>query len=375
MKSNIKNTIVSAAFIMIIFGFMLANIIIPDKEFSFSERRRLIRVPDFSVDKLLRGNLVDEYEKYILDQFVLRDAFRSVKAVGKYYVFNQKDNNNIYIVNGIVEKMEYKLNEKSVLNAADKLNKIYEKYLTGKNVSFAIIPNKGYYIAAENGYLDIDYDRIAELMKQNIKNMEYVDLSDTLTAEDYYRLDIHWRQEKIIKIADLLLKELGNDTKASDSVYTEKKLYPFYGSYYGHAALRLKPEDMIYLTNSTIEEAVVFDYQNNSYGKVYEEDLFNGTDSFDVFLSGAKSLITVYNENCKSDKELLLFRDSFGSSIAPLMLEGYSKITLVDLRYISADLLEKYIDFSQNQDVLFLYNTQILNNSSMLKSSGSTIIN
>ncbi|WP_313165202.1 DHHW family protein [Sedimentibacter sp.] len=367
MKSNIKNTIVSAAFIMIIFGFMLANIIIPDKEFSFSERRRLIRVPDFSVDKLLRGNLVDEYEKYILDQFVLRDAFRSVKAVGKYYVFNQKDNNNIYIVNGIVEKMEYKLNEKSVLNAADKLNKIYEKYLIGKNVSFAIIPNKGYYIAAENGYLDIDYDRIAELMKQNIKNMEYVDLSDALTAEDYYRLDIHWRQEKIIKIADLLLKEMGNDTKASDSVYTEKKLYPFYGSYYGHAALKLEPEDMIYLTNSTIEDAVVFDYQTNSYGKVYEDDLFNGTDSYDVFLSGAKSLITIYNEGCKNDKELLLFRDSFGSSIAPLMLEGYSKITLVDLRYISADLLEKYIDFSQEQDVLFLYNTQILNNSSMLK--------
>ena len=367
MKNNLKNIVVSSAFIVIIFGFMLANIIMPDKEFSFSERRRLITRPDFSADKLMKGNLADEYEKYILDQFVLRDAFRSLKALGKYYVFAQKDNNGMYIVNGIVEKMEHRLNEKSVLNAADKLNKIYEKYLTGKNVHFAIIPNKGYYIADKNGYLTIDYDRIAGIMKQNIKNIEYIDLSKELTAEDYYRLDIHWRQEKIIKIADLLLKEMGNDVKASDSVYTEKKLHPFYGSYCGHAALKLKPEDIIYLTNKTIEDASVFDYEDNSRHKVYDEDLFNGTDSYDVFLSGAKSLITVYNENYKNGRELLLFRDSFGSSIAPLMLEGYSKITLIDLRYISTDLLEKYIDFSQDQDVLFLYNTQILNNSSMLK--------
>lgn len=367
MKNNVKNIVVSASFVVIIFGFMLVNIIMPDKEFSMSERRRLITGPEFSMDKLLKGKLVDEYEKYISDHFVLRDVFRGLKAFGKYYVFNQKDNNDMYIVNGIVEKMEYKLNEKSVLNAADKLNKIYEKYLTGKNVGFAIIPNKGYYMAAENGYLTIDYDRIAQLMKQNTKNMKYIDLSEELTAEDYYRLDIHWRQEKIIKIADILLVGLGNNTKASDSVYTEKRLYPFYGSYYGHVALRLKPEDLIYLTNKTIEDATVFDHQDNSSHKIYAEDLFNGTDSYDVFLWGAEPLITIHNENYKDGKELLLFRDSFGSSIAPLMLEGYSKITLIDIRYIATDLLENYIDFSQDQDVLFLYNTQILNNSSMLK--------
>lgn len=59
-------------------------------------------------------------------------------------------------------------------------------------------------------------------------------------------------------------------------------------------------------------------------------------------------------------KELLLFRDSFGSSIAPLLLENYSKITLIDLRYLSKDILENYIEF-ENQDVLFLYSTLVLN--------------
>ena len=88
---------------------------------------------------------------------------------------------------------------------------------------------------------------------------------------------------------------------------------------------------------------------------------------YDIFLSGAKSLLTIYNPKALNNKELIIFRDSFGSSIAPLMLKGYSKITLVDLRYLSTDLLSNYIDFSTNQDVLFLYNIVILNNSYMLK--------
>jgi hypothetical protein len=78
-------------------------------------------------------------------------------------------------------------------------------------------------------------------------------------------------------------------------------------------------------------------------------------------------LITIENPEAASDKELILFRDSFGSSIAPLLLGGYSKITMVDLRYISTDLLDNYIDFTKGQDVLFLYSTQILNNSFMLR--------
>ena len=367
MKNIIKNLAVSFSFIIIIFGFMLANILMPDKEFSYSERRKLASMPDFSADKLFKGNLADEYEKYILDHFAFRDNFRGLKAFGKYYIFNQKDNNSIYIIDEIIEKMDYKLNEKSVLNAARKFNEIYEKFLKGKNVSYSIIPDKGYFIGPQNGYLTIDYDRLEKIMLENTKNMKYIDLFEALTIEDYYKTDIHWRQEKIVKIAGLLLKELGNDAKVLDTGYIENKLYPFYGSYYGQAALKLEPDTMVYLTDKTIDNAFVYDYQSNTFSKVYETELFNGMDSYDVFLSGAKPLITIYTEECKNNKELLLFCDSFGSSIAPLMIEGYSKITLIDLRYISTDLLADYIDFSQEQDVLFLYNTQILNNSAMLK--------
>ena len=92
-------------------------------------------------------------------------------------------------------------------------------------------------------------------------------------------------------------------------------------------------------------------------------------DPYDVFLGGARALITIENESAASERELIIFRDSFASSLAPLLLPGYARITLVDLRYMRADLLPDYLTFHEQQDVLFLYSTQVLNNSAMLRFS------
>ena len=61
-----------------------------------------------------------------------------------------------------------------------------------------------------------------------------------------------------------------------------------------------------------------------------------------------------------------MFRDSFGSSLAPLLAGSYRKITLIDLQYISSDLLESYVCF-QEQDVLFLYSALIWNQSGTIR--------
>ena len=52
--------------------------------------------------------------------------------------------------------------------------------------------------------------------------------------------------------------------------------------------------------------------------------------------------------------------------IAEPEVEGYEKVTLVDIRYIQPAMLEKFITFD-NQDVLFLYSSSMLNNSLALK--------
>ena len=82
--------------------------------------------------------------------------------------------------------------------------------------------------------------------------------------------------------------------------------------------------------------------------------------------SGNQSVVTVRNEKNTSGKRLIIFRDSFGSSIAPLFLEAYTEIVLVDLRYIPSAYLGEFVDF-KGADVLFLYSTLLLNNSLSLR--------
>jgi hypothetical protein len=67
-----------------------------------------------------------------------------------------------------------------------------------------------------------------------------------------------------------------------------------------------------------------------------------------------------------TDKRLIIFRDSYTSSLAPLLLEAYSEITLIDLRYISSNLLKDYVNFD-NADIMFLYGVSVINSASGLK--------
>lgn len=62
----------------------------------------------------------------------------------------------------------------------------------------------------------------------------------------------------------------------------------------------------------------------------------------------------------------MVFRDSFGSSLVPLLVQDYAKVTLVDIRYVASDFVGQFVDF-HGQDVLFLYSTLVLNSSSTLK--------
>lgn len=94
---------------------------------------------------------------------------------------------------------------------------------------------------------------------------------------------------------------------------------------------------------------------------IYAEEKLGGVDSYDVFLWGARSLIQIENPNCDNGKELVIFRDSFGSSLAPLLVSEYSKITILDLRYVRSDFVGRIVSFSDNCDVLFMYNSAIVN--------------
>ena len=340
----------------------------PAKDISESERRKLAQFPELSVETLLNGKFMSEFEDYTLDQFPLRDNFRQLKALFHYNVLGQKDNNDIVIFDGIAAQQEYPLNENSIAKALDKFRSIYEKHLadTDSKIFAAVVPDKMAYLPKDSGYLSMDYDKLFHMVEGGMEYAQFVDLREDLALEDYYRTDTHWRQEKLLKAAGTLCEALGVTVPKLEDYTLTALDRPFYGVYYGQAALPMEPETLYYLESELLSQCVVTNFETGKTASVYDMDKLTSRDLYDVFLSGATALLTIDNPNAKTDRELIVFRDSFGSSMIPLLIADYAKVTVIDIRYLSSDFLGRFVDFS-GQDVLFLYSTLVLNNSATLK--------
>ncbi|MBQ7897648.1 MAG: hypothetical protein IJ323_05345 [Clostridia bacterium] len=343
---------------------------------SESERRPLAQFPEISVDTVLSGKFTKEFESYATDQFPFRDSFRTLKAISKFYIFRQNDNNDIYIHDGYAAKLESTISDASITNAVNKLNYLYKTYIEGKtsNVYLSIIPDKNTTLAGAGNYPSLDYNKLTESVVSGVPFAKYIDVFPLLHYTDYYKTDTHWSQEKIVDVAHAILDAMGAE-KTSD--YKEVTLdTDFYGVYYGQSSLPLPPDKITYLTNETIENCKVYNYEgtdgvleNIKPSKVYNMDKLNSKDPYEMFLSGAVNLMRIVNEKNTSGKKLIIFRDSYTSSLAPLMTEGYSEIILIDIRYLASHFIGAFVspEEFENADVLFLYSALILNQSMSFK--------
>lgn len=340
----------------------------PSKESSDSERRPLAQFPELTADTLLGGKFMAEFEDYTLDQFPGRDIFRQLKSLVHYNVLQQKDNNDIYIADGYAAKLDYPVNTDALNHALSRLNYVYETYLKPQDskVYVSVIPDKGYYLASVNGYPTMDYPQLFDAVKTGLPFAKYVDITDCLSIADYYYTDTHWRQEALVPTAQKLSAAMGLNQPRQEDFTAVKVDRPFYGVYYGQAALPMEPESMYLMQSDLLTECRVYHFETDRYTPVYDLEKISGKDPYDVYLSGAQSLLRIENPNASGDKDLIVFRDSFGSSMVPLLVQDYKTVTLVDIRYLDSRMLDRFLEFN-GQDVLLLYSTLVLNSGTTLK--------
>ena len=65
--------------------------ILPDADESTVERRHLAKSPALSFSSVASGSFMNDFENYMLDQFPLRDGFRTLKAAANAKVFIHPD--------------------------------------------------------------------------------------------------------------------------------------------------------------------------------------------------------------------------------------------------------------------------------------------
>ena len=341
MKYKLKDILLVIIFFSILLITFFVNIITEDELISVSERRKLASFP--KIDTVFNGDYTQKFESYATDQFKYRDEFRKIKENVEFNLFLKKDNNDKYL-----NKNESKLN----------------------NVYYSIIPDKSYYL--ENNALKLDVKRMEEILDESLYyNFRYIDIKDLLDKDSYYDTDIHWKQENLLGVVQKINSEMERETIINNYQMLSKG--KFKGGYSGQLITSDELFDYLkYISTDEIENAITYNYETQKESKVYDISKWEkSNDKYDFYLSGPVNIMEIRNKtndftNYEKNKNLVIFRDSFASSLVPLLIGNYEKITLVDLRYISTDYVENFVSF-EDSDVLFLYSDLVINSSTMLK--------
>lgn len=361
-----KRAKVTVCILTILYGVMvLFAFLKPADDISVSERRQLAQKPYFSMKSLTSGAFMADMEEYVTDQFPFREEFRAIKAAFSLGVMGQQDTNGIYYRDGYLCEMEYPMDEDSIRRAAGIFRNLQDNYFaeTAVNAYLCVIPDKNY-VLAEDAYLSMDYDAFFQKTEEQNDFLQWISIKEQMQLSDFYRTDTHWKQEEIVDIAQKIAGEMGTEISGEYEVITMDA--PFYGVYYGQAALPVEPDVIRYCTNDVLHACTVYDYENGKEIPLYDEAKSTDRDPYEMFLGGNVSLVTIENPMVATEKELVVFGDSFARSLVPLLAEGYAKTTLVDIRYLPSAYVGNHVTFA-NQDVLFLYSTSVMNNSITLK--------
>ena len=160
MNKRIKNIVTVVLLAAFLFGFGAWAALKPADSLSLSERRRLKQLPAVRMDAVLSGKFMSDFEGYALDQFPLRDEWRTLKALNQLYVYRQKDNNGVYIQDGYAAKLEYPMNEGSIDHAAERFRYLYENFMAdaGARVYLSVLsPSSAKYTPNTSLYSTLPY--------------------------------------------------------------------------------------------------------------------------------------------------------------------------------------------------------------------------
>jgi len=363
-KPGLREILTSAVLIGVIGLFFVLNIVIPAPAILLSERRIPAKFPDLTLDAVVSGTFMSKFEDYAADRFVWRDAFRAMRAFQVFELYRQTDKSGLYRSSAVgigefrrVDARAFRQTSGRIKTAAESLSGL------DMHIYYSIVPDKSVY--AERYLPGFDLSVVEPILLDVLSDYEYISVAEKLAGGNFYKTDLHWDQVSISEIANHILSAMGADPFSG--VYPIISAGEFRGVYAGQLALPIAADNLSYIdihglsVNYLNEKTLAFEP-----GPAYDTGRFEGVDPYDIFLRGPQPLITIENDRAP-ERELYLFRDSFGSSLAPLLTDSYSKITVIDLRYINLALLGMFIEFKPGSDVLFIYSSQIFNNPSVLQ--------
>lgn len=346
-------------FLAFIGAFFILNLVLPDRQFSEQENRYLQMRPEFSFKSLFSGDYTSKFETYTTDQFTFRDEWITLKAASEL-ALGKQENNDVHLCENGTLIEGFKRPESSVLDSnMSALNTLVGN--TDAKVYFALIPDKSDLYSSllpKNVPNDSEKEVIDYCYGQS--NATNVDIYSALSAHTdeyiFYRTDHHWTSLGAYYGLSALAESMGLPCPALDS-YTDRHVVSeeFYGTTWSSSGFSWVDPDTMEIFVNAPESLKVTSYPQGSpvEGKLYDFSFLEKKDKYSMFMGGNCPMHVIETGN-EDKPSLLILRDSYTDSLIPFLLDDFSEIHVLDLRYYRASL-KVYIEQNDFDNVLVCY--------------------
>lgn len=358
-------------FAILLLGLAVLTALLPDRDYSATEKRSLAQFPTLNLSSLADGSFMSGLEDWSADQFPLRSELMQAKS-------------EISILLGAIRSQDvYRCSDGSLMEAFTMPTDETISLQTDAIIDFAgRYPDTDIYVCLAPTAISVLTDKLPAATLTDDQNLyldhmanalagvsTFVDLRETFAANKeqtqlYYRTDHHWTTDA----AYLAWQELYQAMGLTGSVnYTSGVVSnSFAGSLISASGFPVTQYDSIkiYIPDEHPIYTVTYDSEQRMTASVYAPEYLDSDDPYQIFFGGNYPQITI-RTGANSDRKLMIFKDSYANCLIPFLLTDFSEITVIDPRYYYDDLDMEMLS-SGYTDVLFLYNLNTLSEDNSL---------
>lgn len=342
------------------------------KPFSENENRYLEKFPEYSFDNYKDESFMTGFDKWISDRFFGRESWISLKNSADKFI-GKTENHGVFVTNNMMMQKWEGCDETVYERNLNAVNGFIEKHPEIPTY-FMFVPNaQEIYTDNVPKYAHVgDQKEFIDSFYSSLKNAAgtidaYSPLSANKDSYIYYRTDHHWTSYGAYLAYGAAGSSLGYQPIPLEDFSIEHASNEFKGTLFSKTldtSVTLDTIDYYTLKENEPDVKVSvyddYDVKNKTviykdYDSMYFRSFLDVKDKYSSFLGQNSPIVTVENKNAKSDKSLLIIKDSYAHSVVPFLSKEYKKVTMLDLRYIQTDF-QLMVSLEDYDQLLFLYN-------------------
>lgn len=351
-------------FLLLTAGLGIYGVVSVDKEFSESENRVLASMPTLTWDSLTNGSFMKNFETYLADQFPFRDGAITLKTFTDR-IMGKREQNGVYIgeENFLFDSQtDYvKKENRQKIKAIDNFCKGY----SDAKQLIAVSPNSSYIYGEYLPYgleLPNQYKQIKKIHSSfTCETLKKVNVTKLLNAEKengtqlFYKTDHHWTTRAAYSVFSFIAKHWQLDTGAV-KYYFHPVTTDFEGTLSGKAGVHDVTDTVEICIPEGSKGTYVVNYESRQKktATLFDESKLTEKNKYEVFLGGNFDKVIITTTS-KSTDTLLIVKDSFANCMIPMFTPYFSKIVVVDPRYMT-DSMRDIMNDTDFTHILFLYN-------------------